>query len=291
MHPFRSYFLSLITADFTSGTKIISEPGVYKLCEDIIFDPNAPVGDVPDEDAYDPVFPSDYSENAFGLGFFAAIAVDAPNVELRLNGHSIEQSKGHALFQRYFAVIELASSPFIKSAGPAQFVGEGEECISASNLKILGPGIIGRSSHHGIHGNDNNNVEIRDVTFIDFEVAAVSLNNIDGLVIQGCSVKHNRHDVPVSAMFSAARFIRPYGKALKERGYSMNLRGEETTAGQAYDDLINAINNIYFDVIAYGEIDPDQHRMEYDLFRNHFKTIDGPWYVSQKQASSYLQRP
>lgn len=239
---------------------------------------------MPGEDAYDPIFPSDYSENAFGLGFFSAIAIAAPNVELRLNGHSIEQSAGHALFQRYFAVIELASSPFIKSAGPAQFVGDDEECICASDLKILGPGVIGLSSHHGIHGNDNKNVEIRDVTFIDFEVAAASLNNVDGLVIQDCKIIRNRHDVPVSGMFSAARFIRPYGKVLKEKGFKMNLRGEETTAAQVYDDLIQAINNVYFDVVAHpsindGKIDPETHRMEYNLFRNHFHSIDGPCYA------------
>lgn len=235
---------------------------------------------MPGEDAYDPIFPSDiYPEHSFGLGFFAAIAIAAPNVELRLNKHSIEQSKGHALFQRYFAVIELANSPFIKDAGPAQFVGEGEECISASNVKILGPGIIGRSSHHGIHGNDNHNVEIANVTFIDFEVAATSLNNIDGLVIQDCEIIRNRHDVPVSGMFSAARFIRPYGKALKEMGYSMTLRGEETTAKEVYDNLIASINNVYSDVMTYGEINPELHRLDYNLYRNHFDTIDGPCYA------------
>jgi len=79
-------------------------------------------------------------------------------------------------------------------------------------------------------------------------------------------------------------FYRPYGKALKEKGYSMKLRGEDKTAAQAYDDLIEAINNVYFDVVANpsinnGKINPNQHRMEYDLFRNHFSVIDGPCYA------------
>ena len=51
--------------------------------------------------------------------------------------------------QRYFAFIELASSPFISTAGPAQFVGEGEVFAPASHVQILGPGTNGRSSHHG----------------------------------------------------------------------------------------------------------------------------------------------
>ena len=52
--------------------------------------------------------------------------------------------------QRFFAVIELASSPFIPGVGPAQFVsGNGTAYIAANNVNILGPGTIGRSSHHG----------------------------------------------------------------------------------------------------------------------------------------------
>ena len=60
----------------------------------------------------------------------------------------------------------------------------------------------------GIHGNENSDVTISDVTFRDFEVAAVSLNNVDGLTIENCIVERNRHDVPVLGLFSSARFIR-----------------------------------------------------------------------------------
>ena len=127
---------------------------------------------------------------------------------LDLNGHIIQQSEEHALLQRFFAVIELADSPFIKGVGPAQFVAESNEFNSASNISIIGPGTIGRSAHHGIHGNENDNVLITDVTFVDFEVAAVSLNKVDRLRIENCEIKQNRHNVPILGMFSAARFIR-----------------------------------------------------------------------------------
>lgn len=105
-------------------------------------------------------------------------------------------------------MIELADSPFIQGAGPAQFVGESNQLNAASNVQILGPGTIGRSSHHGIHGNENDNVLIDGVTFVDFEVAAVAINNVDSLTITNCEIPRNRHDVPVLGMFSAARFIR-----------------------------------------------------------------------------------
>ena len=120
---------------------------MYKLCEDITFDPVGPFG-APSEFMYDPVFDATYTENAFGLGFFAAIVIEASDVTLRLNGHTIKQSPGHALMQRFFAVIELADSPFIPGAGPADFVGP-NTFEPAKNVKITGPGTIGLSSHHG----------------------------------------------------------------------------------------------------------------------------------------------
>lgn len=163
-------FFPLLQGDFEQGTKLIDSPGKYKLCEKIVFDP--PMGGGSPAEAYDPNFDI-FDSNAYGLGYFAALAITAPNVELYLNGHSIEQSAGHALLQRFFAVIELADSPFIANAGPAQFVRDGTTFQAASNVLIQGPGIIGRSSHHGIHGNNNVNVVIKNVTFEDFEVAAV----------------------------------------------------------------------------------------------------------------------
>ena len=62
--------------------------------------------------------------------------------------------------------------------------------------------------YEGIHGNDNTNVKIAAIEFRDFEVAAVSLNNVDSLEISDCNVVQNRHDVPIVGLFSAARFLR-----------------------------------------------------------------------------------
>lgn len=148
-----------LAAHFTNGTFLIHESGNYKLCEDIVFHPNGPTnGETPAEDAFDPIFDLDgddndeYDRNNFGLGFFSAIAITSSDVTLYLNDKTIEQSAGHALFQRFFAIIELANSPFIAGAGPAQFVGK-TPFKTASNVKIIGPGTLGRSSHHGKYGN------------------------------------------------------------------------------------------------------------------------------------------
>ena len=124
---------------------------MYKLCEDISFGPNGPEpGSVPGEDAFDPVFDKEYRTNEFGLGFFSALCIASSDVTLYLNHFKIEQTAGHALMQRFFSVIELASSPFIADAGPAQFIGEDISFAPATNVNILGPGLIGRSAHHGM---------------------------------------------------------------------------------------------------------------------------------------------
>eukprot|EP00977_Amphora_coffeiformis_P029102 scaffold38788_cov221-Amphora_coffeaeformis.AAC.2 len=271
----------LFQANFTRGTLVLDSPGSYRLCEDITFDPNPPKGDLSPAECFDPLdFGEVYNENGFGLGFFAAIAIAADNVDIFLDGYRLEQSKGHALMQRFYANIELNTSPFIAGAGPAQFVGEGDKFRSPSNIRILGPGTIGRASHHGIHGNNNKNVVISGLTFEDFEVAAVSLNNVDNLEISNNHVKRNRQDVPVSGIFSAARFIRPYGAVLRDIGFAMSLRGETVSAKQLYDALVGAINNVYSDVInGNGYIDADAHPDEYELFNNPFKVVDGPCYV------------
>ena len=143
----------ITTADFSSGTFLIDKPGTYKLCEDITFDPFPPTGNETAAEAYDVSFHGIYNRSSFGLGHFAAIAVASSNVTIALNGFTLEQSVQHALMQRYLALIELANTPFIEGAGPAQFVSSGETFQGASDVRILGPGTLGRSSHHGAYLN------------------------------------------------------------------------------------------------------------------------------------------
>jgi len=258
-----------------------------RLCDDIIFCPhNIDVESASDEQiaqAFDPIEQGNpkYNSNEYALGFFAAIAVSADDVSISLNGHSIAQCREHALMQRFFAVIELASAPFTPSVGPHNFVSTESDFKAAKNFKLTGPGTIGLSSHHGIHGNENEDVQISGVTFKDFEVGAVSLNNVKGLEIKNCDIPNNRHDVPVLGSFSAALKIRPYLKRLLETnpGYSMTLGGSVKSVEDVYATLVSHIANVYNDVMQYGFIDPVTHPDEYQLFNNPHQVIDGPCYV------------
>jgi len=65
---------------------------------------------------------------------------------------------------------------------------------------------------------------------------------------------------------------------LKDLDYTMNLRGQDTSAAAVYDALIQSINKVYDDVInGPGFIDQSTHAEEYHLFNNPFGVIDGPW--------------
>ena len=308
--------------DFIYGTYIIDRPGTYKLAEDISFNPNSPAtltaaletGAIPADvaaqvglpdpvDAYHagrplytqfahgddagpfaPGGPLDarYDPAAYGVGFFAAIAVAADGVVIDLDGHTIEQSAEHALLQRFFSVIELADQPFIPDQGPAGF---GDQITSATNVEIRN-GIIGRSSHHGIHGNGNENVTISHVDFVDYEVGAVALNGVQSLSVRH-SVAENRKGIPVLGTFSAATFIKAYIDDLVEARSTTTLTvgGQQLRAVDIQGSLQAAINNTHHDVIVdpnivngRAVINEAAHPVEYGLFHNSSGFIDGNSY-------------
>ncbi len=273
----------LYQSDFENGTYIIDQPGIYRLAEDISFNPNSMA--LLETDAYHAGFPlptqfapaGPYDPEAFGIGFFAAIAITTENVILDLAGHFIEQSEEHALLQRFFAVIELADQPFVPSQGPADF---GAELKSAKNVAILN-GTIGRSAHHGIHGNGNRNVIIKNVDFVDFEVAAVALNGIKGLRIKN-STATNRKDVPVLGTFSSSQFIKHYVEYLvrTDSPTVLHVGGKSLSARDIRDALRDAINNVHEDLIILGRpsIDKVSHPHEYALFHNPVGLVDGNSY-------------
>lgn len=59
------------------------------------------------------------------------------------------------------------------------------------------------------------------------------------------------------------------------------LRGKMTKASDVYDALVDAINNVYADVVeGSGSIDGVTHPMEFFLFDNKFKVIEGPRQVN-----------
>jgi len=198
--------IELWQGDFEDGTVILSEPGVYRLMEDISFQP---VGTLTASDPEDWMMPNQtippFNLPGYRLGFFAAIAITGEDITLDLNDHTLEQSEEHALFQRFYANIELASSPFPPNVGPANF--GGQSTFSAAKNVQIKDGVIGRSSHHGIHGNLNEGVELKNLEITDFEVAGVSLNFVKDLKMKDVKVHQTRTDVPANGALSQSIFL------------------------------------------------------------------------------------
>lgn len=264
--------------DFNDGTYRITQPGRYVLAEDIHFSPNEAAS------AYDSGWlrseqlesnGGSYGDSEYALGFFAAVTIETHDVELDLNGHRLEQSVGHALLQRFHALVELANTPFIVGQGPHSFT----NTVRAARNVFVHNGVLGRSSHHGIHGNNNRQVRIRNIEFVDFEVAAVSLNGVDGLIMQDCQIT-NRKDIPVLGIFSAARFLQRYVDFLYARNSSVTLAVQTSvlSVSDVRSALVDAINAVHGDVVAQGSIDAETHPDEHALFSNPSGLIDGNAY-------------
>jgi len=98
----------LRNSDFAGGTLRLRVPGVYELHEDVTFEPQPPAP-LRTANGTGP-----YDDDAYTLGFFAALTVEAPDIVIDLRNHTLQQGRMHAaVHQRFFALIELAAAPFI----------------------------------------------------------------------------------------------------------------------------------------------------------------------------------
>ena len=263
----RSNPIYLKQSDFDNGTYRITKSGYYVLSENIIFHPN------PDNE-FKPTtqqFKNNiYPVHPYRLGFFAAITIETSNVILDLNGFSISQSTLHNIMQRFFALIELANTPFIPNTGPANF---GMEIHSANNT-VIKNGILGMSSHHGIHGNNNEKILIHDLTFKNFEVAAISLNGGNHIYIKDNIIQGNNTNISSNAMLSQCLFDLPFLKTIKEKYPDAYL---ETIEEKVSIDTI--IHNIEYETNLFIQSQLTNDRSIYQgLLNNDTGLLDGNVY-------------
>jgi len=246
-------------ADFEFGTVRIAAGGDYCLAENVVFNPLSDCPDGPNsEGCYfptdDTLFPgsTSFSDGAFALGFFAAITIEANDVTLDLRGFRIEFALEFYLQQRFGAVIEIANSPFIPGVGPADF---GTIFEPVDNV-VIENGVIGLTSHHSIHSNGASNVVIRDIQFVDFEVAAIQLNGFRATSLQNLEIGPSLSDVPLRAYYSNARFLL---LALRKLVYATPSKkvifagDRELTLREIEQNLVSAMD-IVFGVLA-GRMD------------------------------------
>ena len=122
-----------------------------------------------------------------GIGWFAAITIETQEgVIIDLNNYTLQADQKYIeehLFN-VFADIELDNCPFSgklfgfpnPSHGFANFGGDKEYC-AAENV-IIKNGILGRSGHWGIHGNNNQNIFIENIIIKDWQVRGIELNGL-----------------------------------------------------------------------------------------------------------------
>lgn len=196
----------LYQKDFDNGTVRITKPGVYVLQENITFNPNKHLDFMPTKQQISSgLYPSD-KKAPFHLGFFGAITIESEGVILDLNNKSIQQSALHNIQQRFYSIIEVASSPFVPKQGPSDFIGD-EIHKSADKLLIMN-GTIGLSSHHGIHGNGAKNLILHNLTIENFEVAGIALNGSKNVIINNVKVQNTFKPIKLLSTYSQARFIK-----------------------------------------------------------------------------------
>lgn len=250
-------------SDFARGTLRLETSGVFELVEDIVFEPTVWRADR--TNAY-------YASRAFALDFFAALTVEAPDVVIELGGHTLRQSRVHALVQRFFALIELAPTPFISGQGPADF---GAVATSVDGV-VVANGHLGRSSHHALHGNGGRRALLRNLTLVDYEVAAVALNGFTDTLLRGVDARGTATTTPVLGTFSNARFAMPFAvRALAALPLASPKRAR---IAAAYAMLVELDRHVVNDVLATGVIDRVHHPRAHALYANEARITDGNAY-------------
>jgi len=247
---------------FKNGTFRIQESARYILLEDIVFNPNPendfkPLQEDIDSGKYPVAMGAPYS-----LGFFAAITVETTDVVIDLNGFCISQSESHYLHQRFFSLIELASSPFVPKQGPILMSNQ-NNFVSANNCVVRNGKLI-NSSHHGIHGNDCHHILLEDLEFELMEVAGIHLNGATETLIRNIKISEYHKNVQVIHTFSQCKIIKPFLEKLllKDQEAFIMVNGEKVLGSEILDNLNFCLNN--------GPSDP--------LFENQTGLPDGNAY-------------
>ena len=232
--------VTLTQSDFDGGTlRITTGNCLFQINSDIIIQP----GSAPD---FFPVESTEFPFPPYQLGWFAGITVETPEgVVIDLNGYCIKQSDLFALQQRFYAIIELGDQPFLPDQGPSQF----GPLVTCGNVTIRN-GILGTSSHHGIHSPGGaTNILLENLQIQNFEVAGIHLNGCTATVISSCSLGPARRDVPVLGTYSQCRFIRPWVAALPPDA-TLPFQNGPISGQEILQDLDAVLSKAYNNVAA-----------------------------------------
>jgi len=271
-NPVEGARVELRQADFANGTVRLRHSAHYVLMEDIVFEPNPNDDFLPTAAQTAGGASAEYPTAPFGgyhLGFFAAITVEGKNIFLDLNGKILRQSKVFDLQQRFYANIELASTPFVPPQGPANF----GDTITSADTCLVANGTLGLSSHHGIHGNSMTKVIIQNLNIVEFEVAGIALNGGIHCLTRNVNICNMSRTVPVLSTYSAGRFIQPFLKQIiaAQPTAALEFAGGTKTGEQILNSLVAEMNTV-LDAVKADQPVPD------GIFKNSSGLYDGGGY-------------
>ena len=281
--------ISLTNEDFKKGSCYIDKPGIYQLKENIIFNPNCYDFEKSTDKLTDCWFRQSDQEIYQGKecdhGFFCAILIKSNNVIIDLNGFKIEQHPLHFLQQRFFSLIQLGNSPFIKGQGPGGDWGDLKIC---KNIVIYSSkknkGILGRSSHFGIAGNENQNVIIENIEVSNFESIGLIFNNIDNLYLYNCKIKDSNKDVIINSNYAALLAIHKIFRQLISNSLAKisNIKFNNKNINYYFNLIEKYINRIVTNCHFYNQITPTELKDSLDV---QIKKIFGSEIIDNCQLS------
>jgi len=269
----------LFQSDFAHGTYRIRTPGTYVLQEDITLDFTAPADTTSDTFSYNDPFahsaywPSDADEypgagqarDAYFLGFFAGITIECSDVILDLNHFEIAMAPTFYYQQPYFSIIELASQPFLPQQGPGFF---GAEPHFASNV-LIKDGTIGLSSHHGIHGNNNEHITISNVHVRHFTTHGVQLNGFADIALTDVEIGPSSERAFLNGNYGQLRLLLPTMARIATQNEGERIHFTDREHGATMREIIGTVVELMDDALmfALGEKDEIDHSAA-DLFVN-----------------------
>jgi hypothetical protein len=255
--------IPLTQGDFASGSYRIQMPGYYYFAEDVFFNPDQNLEalrtDKPQIGAW-----------------FAALSIECDNVVIDLNTKTFAADPAFLESQKLkvFALIELGNAPFPLAKFPF-FAYSGElEPLVASNV-VIKNGTIGSSPHHGIHGNNNSNVQVYNMIFRDWEVAGIAFNGLKSGAIRNVTITGLEHAMDFTGLVSVMLAVKVVLEDLRDN-YG------DTNAQKYIDALQPLIDNPHVN----GSIRPTRlnYGNVYGIFLNRAFDI-GP--VAQSVTQSY----
>merc|ERR1719361_3414005 len=283
--------VELWQSDFEEGTYRIETSGTYKIMEDIVFDFNA--GDLsnpndgiswwPSSDQVDKYPGAGSTRDIYYLGFIAGITVETDDVIIELNGFTLAMSEALYYQQRFFSIIALKSVAFPLNQGPGVF---GTDPQFASNV-VIENGVVGLSSHHGIHGHYNKDVTIENVHVRDFETHGIEMSYFHDLTMKNVEIGPSSTVAYLKGEYAYARWTLSALERIRDSEnyndiFPVKLAGKGARKEEAleFDDIIENLRDsmdiAFKSVMGIEEYDEDD--ADYQNAKQLFINEDGVSY-------------